>query len=207
MSDMKTSLKRIDIPQIDVGAPSPLVLAEENRLLFGYYLQTRAAGEPFDSCAIVSVGTYLALKFGYPNDEALGGHRYAPIGLRPYSAYEVLESEWIREMKEANWVHPHHTDRMFAYDRHFIFTFHDSVLEFVSSDDLAVSRSRGDLRELICAEACQRASVQRAETTRIAEELADRRGPHRGADGSRGTEKKHRGSGALGKLLQTLGLR
>jgi hypothetical protein len=204
MSDMNTSLKSIDVPQSDVGAPTPIVLAEENRLLFGYYVQTQVGDQPFDTCAIVSIGSYFALKFGYPNDEALRGHRYAPIGLRPYSAYEVLESEWIREMKEANRVHPHHTDRMFASDRHFIFTFHDSVLEFVSSDDLAVSRSSGDLRELIYAEANQLAPAERAEVARVTKQPIGGRTQHREAESVHGTQS---GSGALGKLLQILRLR
>ncbi|MEQ1954093.1 hypothetical protein [Mesorhizobium sp. CN2-181] len=175
MSDIQTSLRRIDVPQSDVGAPTPLVFAEENKLLFGYYVQTHAGNEPFDTCAIVRVESYLALKFGYPNDEAIGGHRYAPIGLRPCSAYEVLDSEWIREIVEANRVHPHHSDRMFISDRHFIFTFHESVLEFITNDELVISRSRGELRDLIYAEASRQAAARQAEVVRIAEDLIARR--------------------------------
>ncbi|AMS38959.1 hypothetical protein [Aminobacter aminovorans] len=129
----------------------PMVVADEEGLLFGCYLQ--ASGRvPFETCAIVSAGPYLALKFGYPNDEVLGGHRYAPLGLAAYEAYEVLDSEWIDEMRTANRVHRQHSDALFARYRHFVFAFHDSVLEFVASRAPEVKCLRGELRGLLFAE-------------------------------------------------------
>ncbi|WP_395448416.1 hypothetical protein ACHMW7_26800 [Aminobacter sp. UC22_36] len=128
-----------------------MVVADEERLLFGYYLQPRSGDGSFETCAIVSADSYRALKFGYPNDEALIGHRYAPLGLTAYEAYEVLDSEWIAEMTAANRLHRSHSDRMFAADRHFVFAFHDSVLEFVTSGQPEVTSLRGQLPGLLLA--------------------------------------------------------
>lgn len=152
MGDSKPGLRLLDVPRCDAGAPAPVVVADEERLLFGYYLQAHAGGRPFETCAIVVADSYRALKFGYPNDEVLSGHRYAPLGLAAYNSYEVLDSEWIAEMAAVNRVHPSHSDKLFAADRHFVFVFHDSVLEFVASDEPQVKCLRGQLPGLLLAE-------------------------------------------------------
>lgn len=157
MTGLNTRLKEIDIPESDIGAPMPVVLADEHLLLFGYYLHRAPRDWKSDACVIVSAELYRALRFGYPNDEALSGHRYAAIGLRAYRAYEVLDSEWLHELKVANRSHPNHSDGMFEHDRHFIFTFHDSVLEFITDDEMTFIETRGELRDLIYSESCRRA--------------------------------------------------
>jgi len=139
-------LKRIDVPGCDGGAPCPVVLADENSLVFGCCEQLSDRG---DSNCIITVRGCLVLKFGYPNDEVLQGHRYADAGLEHYSAYEVLNSEWIQELMIANRVHSRHSNSHFDKERHFIFTFHDSTLEFVASDDFTVSRAAGSLRSQV----------------------------------------------------------
>jgi hypothetical protein len=137
---MDVTLKQIDVPRCDGGAPCPMVVANEGTLVFGYY---DAEGR---GCVIIEVPICSVFKFGYPNDEVLHGHRYAKIGLAYYSAYEVLNSEWIREMMVANRIHSMHTDSLFDSLRHFIFTFHDSTLEFVAREEFTVRRAKGELR-------------------------------------------------------------
>jgi hypothetical protein len=132
-------LLKIDMPPCEAGAPTPIVIADDTRLAFGY--RVRDAGK----VAVVSAESWI-VKFGYPNDEALGGHRYFKNGLGFYSAYEVLNSEWIEEMRVANSTHRGHSDGMFGGLRHYIFTFHDSTLEFVATDELEVSLAAGDIR-------------------------------------------------------------
>jgi hypothetical protein len=138
------TLKQIIVPQCDAGAPSPVVMADEQTLVFGYY--EAADNNPFETSVIVTVPSCSIFKFGAPNDEVLSGHRYAQAGLGYYSAYQVLESEWIRELTMANRVHPKHDDSLFDSLRHFIFTFHDSTLEFITRDDLTIHRVRGAVR-------------------------------------------------------------
>lgn len=135
-------LKQIDMPQCDAGAPDPVVIANEETLVFGYLLP---AGSPSARCAIICLQNCSIFKFGRPNDEALAGHRYAGRGLSWYSAYEVLHSEWIEEMMVANRVHDRHSDSSFDADRHFIFTFHDSTLEAVCRDEPLVTVLQGNL--------------------------------------------------------------
>ena len=140
---MGVALKQIDVPQCDGGAPCPLVVADESTLVFGYY---DAEGR---GCVIVKVPSCSIFRFGAPNDEALGGHRYAKIGLGYCSAYEVLNSEWIRELMVANRIHPNHKDSLFDSKRHFIFTFHDSTLEFVTWHEFSVTRVGGELKRQV----------------------------------------------------------
>ena len=46
--------------------------------------------------------------FGPPNDEALRGHPLAGRGLRPYAAFEIRQSSWLRRLERMNSVHPRH---------------------------------------------------------------------------------------------------
>lgn len=72
-------------------------------------------------------------KFGYPNDEAQPGHPLAPCGLGPYGCYEVLDSDWPRELTEVNRVSfPETPDDVTS--RHFVFTFHESTFECLAAD-------------------------------------------------------------------------
>jgi hypothetical protein len=78
----------------------------------------------------------MITKFGYPNDEALGGHPLYNSGLSAYGVFEVIGSPWIRRLTEQNRVaFPATSD---STQRHFIFTFHDSTFECIA-DDLRVS--------------------------------------------------------------------
>jgi hypothetical protein len=153
----------VDAPQSSVGAPLPAVMASEQCLYVCYLLSAPdpqwdgsavrlvgpdSSGEPI---AVVKVKHCRAHTFGPPNDEAIGGHRLAKLGLMPYSTYEVLDSLWIAELENANRVHHRHDGRLFANLRHFIFTFHDSTLEFVSEGfevNVTSGSIRGVLRDL-----------------------------------------------------------
>src|ERR1041385_7335239 len=156
----KEELRCLDLPQSSVGAPLPHVFADEHRLLIAYILQVndptwdgstvRIIGPETkgEECAVVDVQQYRAFEFGPPNDEAIAGHRLHKLGLRPYSAFEVLNSKWIATLEEANRVHPHHRSERFAGDRHIILTFHDSTLEFVA-ERFEIRRSRGSVRNVL----------------------------------------------------------
>ncbi len=70
-------------------------------------------------------------KFGYPNDEGRWGHRLYSKGLRSYEVFEVLESEWLVELRKSNAkAFPDFT--AFEGGRHFIFAFHDSTFECIA---------------------------------------------------------------------------
>jgi hypothetical protein len=102
----------------------PRVLADDTTLSLMYSTGgDRYAVVRFPLC------TYFA--FGAPNDEALGGHPLARVGLRHYSVHEVHGSALVGELERRNSVHPRHDPASYLGRRHFVFTFQDSTLECV----------------------------------------------------------------------------
>ena len=71
------------------------------------------------------------LAFGWPNDEALHGHRLWGTGLTFYAIQEVLNSDWIDELERGNSVHRQHRPGAFRNSRHIIITFKEDTFEFV----------------------------------------------------------------------------
>lgn len=145
MSTAETLLP-IEVPLLSAGAPLPHVFADEGRLLVAYLANipdpsfdgtnprsiSRLTGN--QSVAILTADPYLAFQFGPPNDEAIRGHRLYPLGLRAYEAFEVRNSSWIASLEKANRVQSSHTPELCSDYRHFIFTFHDSTLEFIAKN-------------------------------------------------------------------------
>ncbi|WP_208866592.1 hypothetical protein [Mesorhizobium sanjuanii] len=141
---MAETLMPIEVPLSSAGAPLPHIFADEGRLLVAYLVnipepsfdgtnpRSASPATGNQSVAILTAEPYLALQFGPPNDEAISGHRLYGLGLRPYAAFEVLDSSWIASFEKANRVHASHTPELFSTYRHFILTFHDSTLEFVA---------------------------------------------------------------------------
>jgi hypothetical protein len=102
----------------------PRVLADDTTLSLMYSTDDdRYAVIRFPLC------TYFA--FGSPNDEALGGHPLARVGLQHYSVHEVHGSALIRELERRNSVHPRHDPASYLNRRHFVFTFQDSTVECI----------------------------------------------------------------------------
>jgi hypothetical protein len=133
----------VGVPRSSVGAPIPLVIADEHRVVLAYYLQesspdrdgqsVRMVG-PVDSAeplAIVRFSFCYAHMFGPPNDEAFSGHPLASRGLRPYRAFEIERSSWIRRLERMNSVHERHHAEEFWKRRHLVFAFHDTTFECV----------------------------------------------------------------------------
>ncbi|MER9966893.1 hypothetical protein [Mesorhizobium sp. M0060] len=164
------ALLPIEAPPLSAGAPLPHVFADEDKLLVAYIVNMRAPS--FDgtnprsvspvtngqSVAILTAKPCLALQFGLPNDEALSGHRLYQLGLQPYAAFEVLNSSWIGSLERANRVHSSHQPELFSGYRHFIFTFHDSTLEFVA-ESFSMSRRDGSVLTSLMEAVSPRASA------------------------------------------------
>lgn len=146
-----------DIPQSSVGAPMPIVIASEHSLSVAFLLQRHDPAWDGTTCRIVSpddddlpVGVVKferakAHFFGPPNDEAFSGHPLEQRGLRPYGAYEVKSSSWIRKLERMNAVHRYHKPERFSKYRHFILAFHDTTFECVA-DGYQVEQPSGSLR-------------------------------------------------------------
>ena len=153
VDDLDTVVQRIDAPQSSIGAPCPMVLSGEHHLHLAYYLEEAVAGWDGSSvrivsedtqgepCALVRFSRAYAHMFGPPNDEAFHGHPLEARGLRPYAAFEVQHSSWIRQLERMNSVHPYHEPKHFASFKHFVFAFHDTTFECVAQGfELSVHR-------------------------------------------------------------------
>jgi hypothetical protein len=116
-------LELTEVPPPSEDVPAPLVLSDEHTLIVAYMAatsSTRAAVVVFREC--------YATHFGPPNDEAFATHPADP-GVRPYGAFEVQRSAWLRGFEMRNRSHPRHDPAYFQQLRHWVWTFHDSVLE------------------------------------------------------------------------------
>jgi len=133
------------IPQSSAGAPLPLILANEQRVVIAYYINTtdpswdgktvrilnqERSEEPI---AIVRIDCFAHM-LGPPNDEAFSGHPLASRGLKPYRAFRIEGSSWIRRLEKMNRVHKLHKPERFRALQHLVFAFHDSTFECVCKE-------------------------------------------------------------------------
>ena len=148
-----------NVPQSSVGAPIPMVLSDERKVILAFYLQDTP--EHWDGTTIRMVGTesdelvaIVEFQFCYahmcgpPNDEAFGGHPLEDRGLTPYGAFEILNSSWIRGLERMNSVHPDHKPAAFSDRHHYIFSFHDSTFECIA-DGFEVTETMGSMRSIL----------------------------------------------------------
>lgn len=111
-----------DVPAPSLASPDPIVLADEDTMVLAYESTVgRATLVVFQQC--------FASHFGPPNDQAYATHLLPDLGLPPCGAFEVETSSWIRGLETRNRGHPRHDPGIFARLRHWVWTFHDSVLE------------------------------------------------------------------------------
>ncbi len=88
-----------------------------------------------DTIAVIAFPLVSIFQFGAPNDEALGGHPLAKLGLKFYSVHKIENSPWVQELEKRNSVHPRHDRARFMKDKvHYVFTFQDSTLEIVAME-------------------------------------------------------------------------
>ena len=93
---------------------------------------TDGVPEDGETMAVVRFVGCRAHMFGPPNDEAFAGHPLAGRGLRPYGAFLVQNSSWLRGLERMNAVHPRHNPERFRELKHFVLTFHDSTFECIA---------------------------------------------------------------------------
>lgn len=120
-------LNKIEIPlKIDPGATMPEIKADEQTLEVSFFLLDS------DNRGKLKFESILQFTFGYPNEEAILGHRYYKLGLMPFIFVEVINSEVIQNIVNSNKVHPYHKDEIFKEYKHFVFPFHDTTLEVIA---------------------------------------------------------------------------
>jgi len=140
-----TVVKISDAPRPDIGAPLPLVVADDYRLLLAYllsepdpnwdgtYINLVSSNSESMAVAVIRFRCPCAHMFGPPNDEAFSSHPLADRGLEPYAVFEVRQSSWLRQLERMNSVHSQHKrERFMENKKHFVFTFHDSTFECIA---------------------------------------------------------------------------
>lgn len=122
---------RLDFFDPEPNVPEPVLVRSEH-VCYLIYNERNGARKSlrFERCSVA--------KFGYPNDEALAGHRLYSKGLGFYGCFEVVDSEWVNELRRSNKVTFPDAEIMLDA-RHFIFTFHDSTFECLARDVAEVS--------------------------------------------------------------------
>lgn len=143
------------VPQSSAGAPSPIILSDEHRLLLAYIVQDRPdasldsiVGNEGEDFAVIEFERFRSFMFGAPNDEVFEGHPLAGRGLCPYACFQIESSSWIRQLEQMNSVHSRHDPTRFARYNHYIFAFHDSTFECVAESFTVIEHS-GTLESLI----------------------------------------------------------
>jgi hypothetical protein len=121
------------------GAPSPVLISSELRTFFAFHLIERAenSGRPVQAAEFIRC---LSVRFGFPNDEAMGGHLLWGRGLTFYSLHVVEESSWLEEIRQTERFHPQSDPFPFPDAKHFLLTFHDSTLEAIARDVVPIGR-------------------------------------------------------------------
>ena len=116
-----------DFPLQDVGAPMPIVLADDFDLFLAYFMK----GEAW---ALVRFHHPVFHQLGGPNDEAFPGHPLFAKGLDAHGIYEVKGSSLIARLERMQEGHPNYNPNHKPWHetlRHFIFTFKEQPFECV----------------------------------------------------------------------------
>jgi hypothetical protein len=135
-SEMPT-VKKID------GTPDPdpqdsARLECTNRLaVLGFWAASSSGGGEIE----IRFKGVSTLSFGWPNDEALHGHRLWGRGLQHYAIQEVHGSDWIEELERRNAVHRRHRPGAYRSKRHIIITFKEDTFECVC-DEMELTHRR-----------------------------------------------------------------
>jgi hypothetical protein len=157
-NDRVTRIK--DFPQSSVGSPIPVIFSGEHAAIVAFYLQNAPENWDGTSVRVISADTAdepitlikfascYASMFGPPNDEAFHGHPLYERGLRPYGAFTIENSSWIRQLERMNSVHPYHRAGRFWALNHYVLSFHDSTFECIASG-FSIEVRRGNIKDML----------------------------------------------------------
>lgn len=107
-------------------------LLDDRELLCAYIVSERTLPpSPEEEYAVVAFLGTSQFTFGYPNDEALGGHPLYSTGLSFYAFNKIEDSPYLAELGRRNAKSFPGSEDMWTARQHFIVTFHDETLEVV----------------------------------------------------------------------------
>jgi GntR family transcriptional regulator len=120
------------------GAPEPFLVSTEGRTLFAF---SRSDGD--DTVRVAEFLGCTSVRFGFPHDGALPGHPFTPHRLSLYAAHEVIDSEWLNQLRTIERRHPQSQTIPFQTSKHWMLTFHDTTLEAIATG-IAIHRDYPD---------------------------------------------------------------
>ena len=126
---------------------SPILHVTDSELVISYLIAPVALeNEAQEECAIVKFKQVSLFTYGYPNDEALGGHPLAKFGLNFYEFNIIKNSPKIKELREQNAISfPNYKSQ--SDSKHFVVTFQDKTLEVICQEAVYVDRHLTDDRK------------------------------------------------------------
>ena len=133
VDELDTVIALSDVPKPKYGAPCPIVIADEHRLVLSYWEIDEPPYEPATApLAVIRFRHPYMHTFGPPDEEAIAGHPLSDRGLYPCGAFRVDHSSLVRTLRRMNSVHRGHDPTTLGALTHYIFTFHDSTFECVA---------------------------------------------------------------------------
>ena len=139
---LETAVKIDWQPEWNTGASCPHVISSEEKTFLIYLARVidphwdgsyvnvigSKSNEPQPLVLVEFKGCYI-YKFGGMNDEVWQGHSLYEKGLEGYSAHRIENSEWLKEQKRINSVHPFYKEEHWSKYNHFMLLFHDTMFE------------------------------------------------------------------------------
>jgi hypothetical protein len=128
-------IELLQLPQMEPGAPCPLVISSEHGLVVSYWaVETKPPADygPTVPVAFLVFHRPYAHQFGPPNEEAITSHPLASVGLHPYGCFRIHDSSWIFQLEKMNSVHRYHSSEPFRQMKHYAVVFHDSTFECIA---------------------------------------------------------------------------
>ena len=135
--EIKSILENI---RCSAAAPTPKVLANEHYVYLIFFVEDSSVQDaenspfnrvPVDQICSIRFNKYAQYKFGRPNDETLEGHYYYDLGLEPFTFQEVIDSDWVDDLRELDALDPMHDTQHWDQQRHIIIPLKDTCFEVI----------------------------------------------------------------------------
>lgn len=151
--EIKAILEHI---RCSAAAPTPKVLANEHFVYLIFFVEDISVQDaenspfnrvPVDQIASIRFNRYIQYKFGSPNDETLEDHYYYDLGLEPFVFQEIVDSDWVAELKELDVLDDSRDDNHWDQQHHIIIPLKDSCFEVVCNGYTLIDETCQTMRE------------------------------------------------------------
>lgn len=131
-----------DLFEMDFGAPSPTIISNDSELYIAFYANKKSISTtPQERNTIYDTGifalkfnVFLKYMFGLPGEETIQGHPYSKLGMKPYSFFELKNSDLIKSLQDIEKIHPNYNPEKWKIYKHYILTFHDNMFECIAQN-------------------------------------------------------------------------